>query len=153
MSINKDSAKGFTLIELLLVIAIIAILALVVIVALNPVKRLQDARNARRYADVDSILTAVHEYIIDNNGSMPAGISTTEAQLGTCATGGNVVCTTAATACVDLSTPLAKYLKSIPTDPLASASATYYSVVKDVNNIVTIKACDAEDAATITISR
>jgi prepilin-type N-terminal cleavage/methylation domain-containing protein len=149
----KKNNKGFTLIELLLVIAIIAILALVVIVALNPVKRLQDARNARRYADVDSILTAVHEYVIDNLGSLPAGISTSEAQLGTCATGGSVVCTTAATACVDLSTPLAKYLKTIPVDPLGSPSATFYSVVKDTNNIVTIKACDAEGGASISISR
>jgi prepilin-type N-terminal cleavage/methylation domain-containing protein len=149
---RKDS-KGFTLIELLLVIAIIAILALVVIVALNPVKRLQDARNARRYADVDSILTSIHEYVIDNNGSLPAGVTATEQQLGTCVSGGATVCTTAAAACVDLSTPLAKYLKSIPIDPLGSATTTYYSVVKDTNNIVTVKACDAEDGATISISR
>lgn len=145
--------KGFTLIELLLVIAIIAILALTVIVALNPIKRLQNARNARRYSDVESLLTAIHEYVIDNNGSLPAGITTTEAQLGTCVSGGAAICGTTAAACVDLSTPLAKYLKSIPFDPLASASATWYSVVKDTNNIVTVRACSAEDGATITTSR
>lgn len=146
-------SKGFTLIELLLVVAIIALLALTVIVALNPVKRLQDSRNAHRYSDVDSILTAVNEYVVDNNGSLPTGITTTEQQLGTCVSGGNTVCTTAAAACVDLTTPLAKYLKSIPIDPLGSASTTFYSIVKDANNIVTVKACDAEDGATITISR
>lgn len=151
-----QSAKkihGFTLIELLIVIAIIAILALTVIVALNPVKRLQDARNAHRASDVDSILTAIHEYVVDNNGSLPAGVTTTEQQLGTCLSGGNTTCTTAAAACVDLSTPLAKYLKSIPVDPLGTAATTFYSVVKDANNIVTVKACDAEDGATIATSR
>jgi type IV pilus assembly protein PilA len=145
--------KGFTLIELLLVIAIIAILAFVVIVALNPIKRLQNARNARRYSDVQSLLTAVHLYAIDNNGSLPTGITTTEVQLGTCASGGALICTTTAAACVDLSTPLAKYLKAIPFDPLASASATWYSVVKDANNIVTVRACAGEDGAIITSSR
>lgn len=149
----RPAQKGFTLIELLLVVAIIAILATVVIVALNPVKRLQDSRNARRYSDVDSILTAIHEYVIDNNGSLPAGITTSELQLGTCASGGAAVCTTAGAACLDLSTPLAKYLKTIPVDPLGTAATTYYSVVKDANNIVTVKACDAEDGATIAASR
>ncbi len=149
----KTAQKGFTLIELLLVIAIIAILATVVIVALNPVKRLQDARNSRRYSDTDSILTAIHEYVVDNNGSLPAGVTTTEQQLGTCVSGGAAVCTTAAAACVDLSASLVKYLKTIPVDPLGTAATTFYSVVKDANNIVTVKACDAEDGATITASR
>lgn len=145
--------KGFTLIELLLVITIIAILAVVVVVALNPAKRLMDSRNSRRYSDTQSILTAVHEYIVDNNGTIPSGITTTEKQLGTCVSGGATVCTTAAAACLDLSSTLAAYLKSMPVDPLGSASTTYYSVVADANNIITVKACSAEDAATITVSR
>lgn len=145
--------KGFTLIELVIVVVIIAILTLTAVVALNPVKRLQDARNAHRCSNVDSILTAIHEYVVDNNGALPAGITMTEQQLGTCVSGGNSICTTAAAACLDLSSPLAKYLKSIPVDPLGSASTTYYSVVKDANNIVTVKACDAEDGATIQTSR
>lgn len=145
--------KGFTLIELLIVIAIIAILATLVFVALNPVKRFTDARNARRFTDVDSILTAVHVYIVDNNGSLPAGITTTEKQLGTCVSGGATFCPTAAAACLDLSTPLVKYLKSIPLDPSGgTAGTTGYSVVADVNNIITIKACNAE-GTTITTSR
>ena len=148
--------KGFTLIELLVVIAIIAILAVVVFVALDPVKRFADARDSRRWSDVNNILTAVHEYIVDNEGSLPSGLSTSmsETQLGTCSSGGATLCTGAASACVDLSTPLAKYLKTMPIGPGSNASATTtaYSISVDANNIVTIKACGAENQ-TITISR
>lgn len=149
--INK---KGFTLIELLIVVAILAILATVVFVSLNPVKRLADARNARRFVDIDSILTAVHEYAVDNNGVLPSGITTTEQQIGTCTTGGATVCTTAGAACTDLSTQLAAYLKSMPLDPSGgTAATTHYSIVKDANNIVTVKACNADVGVSIQVSR
>jgi prepilin-type N-terminal cleavage/methylation domain-containing protein len=151
-------SKGFTLIELLVVIAIIAALAVVVFVALNPAQRLKDSRDARRTSDVDSILTAVHEYIVDNKGALPTGLTTsmTETQLGTSATACTVStggCAATATACVDLSTPLAKYLKTIPVDPSGTAAKTNYSIVVDANNIVTVKACGTEGTTNISASR
>jgi type IV pilus assembly protein PilA len=153
----RQSQKGFTLIELLVVIAIIAILATVVFVALDPVTRFADARNSYRWNDVNSILTAVHQYIVDNNGALPAGLTTTESQLGTAtsgctaATGG---CNVAAdTDCTDLSTPLATYLKSIPVGPNGTADLTGYSIVADANNIITVTACGAENGETIQVSR
>ena len=143
--------KGFTLIELLVVIAIIAILATVVFVALNPTKRFTDARNSRRYSDVETILTAIHEYAVDAGGALPAGITTSEKQLGTCLTGGATLCTGAAAACLDLSggTLLGKYLKTIPIDPqqAIATTTTGYSVIVDTNGIVTVKACAAETIA------
>lgn len=148
--------KGFTLIELLVVIAIIAILATVVFVALDPVRRFADARNSRRWNDVNSLLTANHQYIVDNDGSLPTGLSTSmaETQIGTCATGGDTLCPGAATACVDLSTPLATYLKSLPQDPEnGTAATTGYSVAVDANNLITISACGAENSETVEVSR
>ena len=145
--------KGFTLIEILIVIAILVIMATVVVVALNPTKRFQDARNSRRSSDVQSILTAIHQSIVDNNGTMPAGISTTEQQLGTCASGGATPCTVASAACLNMATTLATYLKSIPVDPNGTAASTQYSVIMDANNLVTVKACGAEGGKTIQISR
>src|SRR3990172_13372408 len=72
---NKfKNLKGFTLIELLIVMAILAILAVVVFVALNPAKRLQDTRDAKRVSDINSILTAVHASTIDNSGTLPVDI-------------------------------------------------------------------------------
>ena len=152
--------RGFTLIELLVVIAIVVALSVAVFVALNPGKRLEDARDARRVSDVDSILTAIHEYIVDNRGTSPTGLNTTEKQLGTggsgCAisTGG---CTVVATACLDLSTDLAAYLKSIPVDPLGSTTytdaKTGYSVIQDSNGLVTVRACGTEGTTNIAASR
>ena len=148
--------KGFTLIELLVVISIIALLSVVVFVALNPVKRFQDARNSRRWSDVDNILTAVHESIVDNGGALPAGLTTgmAETQLGSCLSGGATLCTGAAAACVNLATPLAKYLKSMPIDSQTGvASTSAYSITVDANNIVTVKSCSAENSAVIEMSR
>ena len=149
--------KGFTLIELLVVIAIIALLSVVVFVALDPVKRFADARNSTRFTDVNNIITAIHEYIVDNKGALPTGLSTSmlETQLGSCTTGGATLCTGAAAACVNLSTPLAKYLKSMPIDKGTGASATTtgYSVTVDANNIVTVKSCMAENGETVSVSR
>lgn len=156
---HKSKSAGFTLIELLIVIAIIAALAVVVFVSLNPVKRLSDARDARRTTDVETMLTAIHTYIVDNKGSLPTGLSTSmvETQLGTAASGCAIAtggCAVAAAACLDLSTPLAKYLKSIPQDPkTGTAATTLYSVLVDANNIVTIKACGTEGTTNISQSR
>src|SRR3989344_7691542 len=81
--------KGFTLIELLIVIAIIAALAIAVFVALDPATRIKQAKDARRTADADTILTAIHASIVDSKGTLPTGLSTSmvEKQLGTAVTG------------------------------------------------------------------
>jgi len=158
---NKISKnRGFTLIELLIVIAIIAALAVTVLAALNPAKRLSDSRDSRRTSDVDTILTSIHEYIVDNKGTLPTGLSSgmVETQLGTAVTGCAIAtggCSVVGTAtCVDLTTPLAKYLKSLPIDPKAgTAGLTNYSVTVDTNNIVTIKACGTEGSSNISASR
>ncbi len=159
LKINKFR-KGFTLIELLIVIAIIATLAIVVFVALNPAQRFKDARDAKRVSDIDTLLTAIHASIVDNKGTLPSGLSSgmSETQLGTggsgcaIATGG---CSVVATACVDLTTPMVKYLKSMPIDPTTTftAAKTGYSVTVDANNIVTIKACGTEGSTNLSISR
>lgn len=141
--IKRNAQKGFTLIELLVVIAIIAILGTVVFVALDPVTRFADARDSRRWNDVNSLLTATHQYIVDNGGDLPAGLATNTAstELGSCGT------------CINLATPLAPYLASIPLDPDGgTASESGYNVAVDANNIVTISAPGAENT-TVQVSR
>lgn len=140
----KKQNSGFTLVELLVVIVIIAILAVAVFVALDPVTRFGDARNSRRWNDVNSILTATHEYIVDNDGSLPAGLTSGQSatELGTCGT------------CDDLSTPLTPFLKTMPLDPSdGTAVNTGYTVEVDSNNIITISATGAENSETVEVSR
>ncbi|NCQ54694.1 MAG: hypothetical protein COU65_01885 [Candidatus Pacebacteria bacterium CG10_big_fil_rev_8_21_14_0_10_42_12] len=142
--LNKTAQKGFTLIELLIVVAIIAILATVVFVALDPVTRFADARNSRRWSDVNNILTGVHSYIVDNDGSLPTGLTASQSatEIGSCTT------------CANLATPLAKYLKSMPLDPSdGTAANTGYTITVDANNIITVTAANAELSTTVEVSR
>lgn len=156
---KRTAQSAFTLIELLVVISIIAVLATVVFVALDPAGRLLDARNARRTNDIQSILTAFHECIVDNAGDLTdCGLSTSMAarQLGTAVAGcddDGATCGTNA-ACLDVN-GLDPYLISVPVDPsLASTSTeTNYGVTVNANNIVTVTACSVEGGITVSASR
>ncbi|MEK7185808.1 MAG: prepilin-type N-terminal cleavage/methylation domain-containing protein [Patescibacteria group bacterium] len=167
--LNKfSSAKGFTLIELLIVITIISALAIAVFVALNPAQRVKDANDARRAADVDSILTAIHSSIVDNDGNLPSNMPAlnTETQLGSGATGcdgtAGVVglCTGIPAACSNLmigTRNLSTYLKTMPIDILGGATYTLaktgYTVTLETGNIVTIKACATQGTTIVQSSR
>jgi len=138
---------GFTLIELLVVIGIISALTAVVFVAIDPAKRFRDSRNARRTSDVGTILAAIHQYIVDEGGAVPAGIGTSATQIGTCTTNGGGLCVGATTACIDLTAVLGsnKYLKINPIDPQnGTEETTGYSVARDANNLYTVTSCSAE---------
>jgi prepilin-type N-terminal cleavage/methylation domain-containing protein len=155
--LNLMQNQGFTLIELLLVIGIIATLAVVVFVALDPAKRFADARDARRIADVETVLSAVHQYIIDNKGALPSGLDYNEKQIGTFTGDCSIQarnCNTSSTDCANLGEALSKYLKDIPMDPSnGSVDTTGYVVSLSNNNIITIKACSAEGENDISVSR
>ncbi len=63
---RKKNEGGFTLIELLIVIGIIGFLAAAILVAVDPVKRIQDARDARRFAEVNAILNSMLNKQVDD---------------------------------------------------------------------------------------
>lgn len=158
MSLPKIK-RGFTLIEILLVIAILSILLVVVFAALNPAQRLADTRDARRWNDVNNILTAIHECIVDNDGVLTTcGLTddgtVDEIVANAGATSGcNAVCPVATGECVNLEALVSlAYLGSLPVDPIAPATDhTSYSAVVS-SGIVTVAACGAE-GGTISVAR
>jgi len=138
--------KGFTLIELLIVIGIIIVLAGVVIVAVNPMRQFAMANNSRRMANVNAILNAVSQNIVDNKGtwvcaagSLPA--SATNMADSASDPAGYDIC-----ACL-----VPTYIPELPVDPTTSAytdCASYnsgYSISQDVvTSRVTISAPNAQ---------
>lgn len=159
--------KGFTLIELLVVIAIIATLAVVVFVALNPVRRFREARNSTRATEVNEILTAVHQAILDNDGNFPTNLATlsqptTVDNVYMIGTGGvaclpaGYTCSHSAVAaniepdCINLGTDLTDYLANMPVDPSGtgggySAAVTGYAARVGSTGVISIFACGVED--------
>ncbi len=143
-----NNKKGFTLIEVLLVVAIIAIIAGIVILAVNPKKQLDESNDARRRADVNTILNGVYQYVIDNGGRVPSAILGTTTQI--CATGASSTqCTPFGL--VDLGFLSDRYIVSVPIDPLGATTTdgTGYYIEKTVGNRIRVS---APASATSTIS-
>jgi hypothetical protein len=108
---------------------------------------LGDARNAQRRADVNTILNAVYQYSIDNNGNLPSTITTTTTEV--CRSGVNVNCT----GLINLNVLTGSYVVALPADPqAATATSTKYTIVKSGNR-VTVAAPSAEQSATISVTR
>jgi prepilin-type N-terminal cleavage/methylation domain-containing protein len=146
MLMNQDSRRrrstGFTLIELLIVIAIIGFLAAAILVAVDPVKRTQQARNANRWAEVNSLLNAVLNKQVDErtqfDGSSIAPIITdannaqvivrdstgvscgTPAAAPSCPT--QTLSTTGVNCVADLSDIVPEYIAELPLDPLEAGA-------------------------------
>jgi len=152
MKLRKKN-QGFTLIEILVVIGIIAILAVIVLIAINPARQFQQARDTQRTSNVNAILNAIGQYVADNKGDLPSGITTTDSEIP-------------AALCSDL---VPTYLPALPTDPRSaydggdidaadcgylSTDGSGYHVVQDATtDRITVSAPDAEISADISVTR
>ncbi len=69
-----DSKRGFTLIELLIVIAILGILAAGVLVAIDPIDKINAAKDSKLQSDVRVLAVALESYAASHNGQYPPGV-------------------------------------------------------------------------------
>lgn len=68
-TLNKFSSKGFTLIELLIVIAVLGILAAGVLVAINPVAKINSAKDSTTKSDMSQLANAIAASYTGSNGA------------------------------------------------------------------------------------
>lgn len=111
---------ALTLLELLITIGILGILAALVIGVINPQKQLEDARDAQRRADLNTILSAVyqfqiHEWRLPRQGAGEA-IDGTPRDICARPTGQGGICTFLGKAFLAELVEL-NYLVAIPSDP------------------------------------
>jgi len=141
-------AQGFTLIELLIVIGIIAILAAIIYVAVDPTRRFAEARNAQRWASVNSMLNAYLNYTVDNRGTEPGDATSTSPYMIGSGNDPSGCTATTTNDMIDLSADLeGQYLSTLPYDSQSatSSSKTYYYLVRSTRGRVTVGACTVED--------
>ena len=150
--------KGFTLLEILLVIAAIGILASIVLVAINPNRQLSQTRNAQRRTEVQNVINAVYQRIIDDAASGSTAfrdsIPTTAGEIyreGT--TSGTAGCTGTG---VNLAGVTPTYVARIPQDPSEATTSlcSGYSISRNAtSNRITVTALNAEaiDGVAVTI--
>lgn len=147
--------QGFTLIEILITMAILVMLAAIVIVAINPARQFAQARNTQRWSAVNSILNAVHQNMIDNQGVWNisgCGVSLPSTATIIKKTAGSDIC-----GCL-----VPAYLVALPYDSNATGAGytdcntydTAYTVLKDATTgRITIAAPQAELSQSITVTR
>lgn len=147
--------KGFTLIELLVVIGILAILLAITLIAINPARQFGQANNTKRRSDVLQILNAIHQYVAENQGQLPAEVSGLTADTATAFNDTNFP-----NLCGELMTD---YIPALPTDPSLNTVnitdctvvgwSTGYSIARDAANRVTVSAPTTDNNATISVTR
>jgi len=148
MNLSAQNKKGFTLIELLVVIGILAVLLAITLIAINPARQFAQANNTKRASDVNAILNAINQYMVDKKGVVPSGIDTALKNIGSAVGDADI--------CGDL---VATYIAQMPFDPKTgswTSCATYdsqYSVVQgSADNRITVSAPDTEAPLTTPIS-
>jgi len=136
---------------LALFLLILAILFPIILVAvINPPQQFSKARNVQRFSDVNMILNSINIYKVDNDDSLPKGITSTPKSISS----------QEINICSDL---VPTYIRYLPRDPsinnganITDCSSDYntgYVVSADNQGTVTVAAPKAESDAPISVRR
>ncbi len=112
MLIKRKSLMGFTLIELLVVIGILAILLAIVLIAINPARQFAQANDTQRRSDVNAVLNAVDQAMVDQNGTLPGPLASASGNTPLPFNSGN-----ASTGTMLCNSLVPQYMAQLPRDP------------------------------------
>lgn len=148
MPASKESNHtGFSIVELVFLIAFVSIIAGTVFVILNPVARASESKKTQQLANIQNIISAVREYVRENNGQYPNGISPgmSITQIGSASLGCDLSCAQAsASACVNLNGAVAKYVQSVPVADSKNQAETGYYIALDKDGNLRVGLCNSE---------
>lgn len=149
---KKPKTGGFTLVELLIFMIIIAAFLIVSFLVINPLARFQEARNTRRWTDVNMILNAIrldqsdNGKPIDDIGRLATGTAIMIGRGKNCQSECDGISLGAD--CLDLSVLVKSgRLSKVPIDPKSgytySTVKTGYYLTKE-RNMIRVSACNEE---------
>lgn len=145
------------MIEILVVIGMIAILATIVIIAINPARQFAQGRNTQRLSNINTILNAIGQNIVDNKGSFVCSDGSATNKID--ADLENISSTSSKANIMPCLVPT--YISSVLVDPDpakgknngTSSYDTDYFISKDLNGRYTIVAKGAELEQAISVTR
>ena len=150
---HASRQAGFTFIELLIVVLVLTVLLAITLITLNinPARQSAQTNNEKRKSDVNAILNAVNQYMADNKGAVPSGITGSVQTIAN--TGANI--------CAAL---VPQYIEGLPRDPLTAngvvvtdctvAYNTNYTVVQGATNSkITVNAPAVELGKSVSVTR
>ena len=147
---SPKKKKVVSVVETFVVIFFLSVVIAGVVTAVNPVDRAQDARDAERIVSMQGLITGIHQYVVDTNGTLPTGMTQPMGltELGNCSDTGSGLCQGSVT-CLSFDEALEPYVPVVPIDPLLSpqSSASGYAVSVSEEGVIMITACGAETSA------
>lgn len=147
--------QGFSLTGLIVSMTVLVILTAGLWVAVDPVTRINAAKDARRQQDILIVAQALKDYVLNNQGVLPITESITSSKKVLCGASASLTCAGTTKTCltIDSSTDfLDSYLPTLPVDPtkISPADSGYY-LQTDSNNNLIIGSCDY-DVAEVTFN-
>lgn len=144
----KYKKSGFSMIELMVLIGGIGILLAFTIAYINPLKRIGESRDARRWTDVEMLAQAIELYATDNS-QIPSDFSTAvmvvDKKYVLCSSAGSVTCDGDIHDCLVVDDEdFLIYIESLPIDPSKgdTADTGYYITRKENQGKIAVGACD-----------